>query len=122
LDRVTAVHKAGGFIYQQLEQQAALLSFADAYFLLATLFLVAIPVFFLLRGAERSPRQRKGTQRRGRVSPAGNKTPVQLRQAGQISNHCGRVLADGANLLHQFVRLAAPVPSAESRENEWGGL
>jgi DHA2 family multidrug resistance protein len=59
-DRVTAAHKAGGFIYQQLEQQAALLSFADAYFLLGSLFLVAIPVVFLMRGAERSPLQRKG--------------------------------------------------------------
>jgi DHA2 family multidrug resistance protein len=59
-DRVTAAHKAGGFIYQQLEQQAALLSFADAYFLLGSLFLVAIPVVFLMRGAERSPRQGKG--------------------------------------------------------------
>jgi DHA2 family multidrug resistance protein len=58
-DRVTAAHKAGGLIYGQLQQQAALLSYADAFYLMGILFLLNIPVVFLMRGAEHNRRHRK---------------------------------------------------------------
>jgi DHA2 family multidrug resistance protein len=56
-DRVAATHKAGGLIYQQLQQQAALLSYNDAFFLMGSLFLVTIPVVFLMRRTEHSRQQ-----------------------------------------------------------------
>ena len=55
-DRVAATHKAGGVIYQQLQQQAALLSYADAFFLMGILFLVTIPVVFLMSKTEHGRR------------------------------------------------------------------
>ena len=58
-DQWTAMHKAGGLIYGQLQQQAALLSYADAYYLLGVLSLVTIPMVFLMRTAEHNQRNRQ---------------------------------------------------------------
>lgn len=52
IDRVTAAHKAGALIYKLLQQQAALLSYADAFFLMGILILLNIPVVLLMHGAE----------------------------------------------------------------------
>jgi len=52
VDRVTAVQKAGGLLYGMLQQQAALLSYGDAFFLMGILILLNIPVVLLMRGAE----------------------------------------------------------------------
>jgi DHA2 family multidrug resistance protein len=58
-DSVTAAHKAGGLIYGQLQQQAALLSYADTFYLMGILSLITIPAVFLMRGAEHNRRHRK---------------------------------------------------------------
>jgi len=58
-DRITAVQKAGGLLYRMLQQQAALLSYADAFFLMGLLILLNIPVVLLMRGAEHNRRNRK---------------------------------------------------------------
>jgi hypothetical protein len=46
-------------IYRLLQQQAALLSYADAFHLMGIFFLANIPLVFLMRGAEHNRRQRK---------------------------------------------------------------
>jgi DHA2 family multidrug resistance protein len=58
-DRVTAAQKAGGLLYRMLQQQAALLSYADAFFLMGLLILLNIPVVLLMRGAEHNRKNRK---------------------------------------------------------------
>jgi DHA2 family multidrug resistance protein len=58
-DRMTAMHKAGGLIYGQLQQQAALLSYADAFYLMGILSMVTIPMVFLMRTAEHNRRHRR---------------------------------------------------------------
>ena len=58
-DLVTAAHKAGGFVYQLLQQQAALLSYADAFHLMGIFFLANIPVVLLMRGAEHNRQNRQ---------------------------------------------------------------
>jgi DHA2 family multidrug resistance protein len=58
-DHVTAVQKAGGLLYRMLQQQAALLSYADAFFLMGILILLNIPVVLLMRGAEHNRKNRK---------------------------------------------------------------
>jgi DHA2 family multidrug resistance protein len=58
-DPVTAAHKAGGLIYRQLQQQAALLSYADAFYLMGIFFLANIPVVLLMREAEHNRLHRK---------------------------------------------------------------
>jgi DHA2 family multidrug resistance protein len=47
-DRVTAAHKAGGLIYRLLGQQAALLSYADAFYLMGILIMLNIPVVLFM--------------------------------------------------------------------------
>jgi DHA2 family multidrug resistance protein len=58
-DAVTAAHQAGGLIYQMLQQQAALLSYADAFYLMGIFFLANIPLVFLMRKAEHNRRHRR---------------------------------------------------------------
>jgi DHA2 family multidrug resistance protein len=58
-DPVTAVRKAGGLVYRLLGQQAALLSYEDAFYLMGILFLLNIPLVLLMRGAEHNRRHRK---------------------------------------------------------------
>lgn len=58
-DPVTAAQQAAGVIYRLLQQQAALLSYADAFHLMGIFFLANIPLVFLMRGAEHNRRQRK---------------------------------------------------------------
>ncbi len=58
-DPVTAAHKAAGFIYQLLQQQAALLSYADAFHLMGIFFLANIPVVLLMSHAEHNRRNRR---------------------------------------------------------------
>jgi DHA2 family multidrug resistance protein len=58
-DPVTASHKAGGLIYRQLQQQAALLSYSDAFDLMGIFFLANIPLVLLMRDAEHNRRHRK---------------------------------------------------------------
>jgi DHA2 family multidrug resistance protein len=48
-DAATAEHKAGGLLYQMLQQQAALLSYADVFHLMGYLFLATTPVILLMR-------------------------------------------------------------------------
>lgn len=49
---VTAESKAGGLIYQMLQQQASLLSYMDVFHLMGILFLVITPLVLLMRSAE----------------------------------------------------------------------
>ena len=58
-DAVTAAHKAAGLIYQMLQQQAALLSYADAFHLMGIFFLANIPLVFLMRGADHNRKHRR---------------------------------------------------------------
>jgi DHA2 family multidrug resistance protein len=58
-DPVTASHEAGGLIYGELQKQAALLSYSDAFYLMGIFFLANIPLVFLMRGAEHNRRHRK---------------------------------------------------------------
>ena len=58
-DAVTASHEAGGLIYGELQKQAALLSYSDAFYLMGIFFLANIPLVFLMRGAEHNRRHRK---------------------------------------------------------------
>ncbi len=59
VDPATAAHKAVGFIYQVLQQQAALLSYADAFHLMGIFFLANIPVVLLMRHAEHNRKNRR---------------------------------------------------------------
>jgi DHA2 family multidrug resistance protein len=65
VDPVTAAHKAGGLIYQRLQQQAALLSYSDAFYLMGIFFLANIPLALLMRGAEHNRRHRKNREANG---------------------------------------------------------
>lgn len=58
-DPITAAEKAAGIIYQTLQQQAALLSYADAFYLMGIFFLANIPLVFLMRPAEHNRKQSK---------------------------------------------------------------
>lgn len=49
VDHVTAVHKSYALLYRMLQQQAALLSYADVFHLLGLFFLAVIPLVFLMR-------------------------------------------------------------------------
>jgi len=64
-DPVTAAHKAGSLIYQRLQQQAALLSYSDAFYLMGIFFLANIPLVLLMRGAEHNRRHRKNREANG---------------------------------------------------------
>jgi DHA2 family multidrug resistance protein len=64
-DPVTAAHKASGLIYQRLQQQAALLSYSDAFYLMGIYFLANIPLVLLMRGAEHNRRHRKNREANG---------------------------------------------------------
>jgi MFS transporter, DHA2 family, multidrug resistance protein len=48
-DPVTAAHKAQALLYQMLQQQAALLSYTDAFRIMGALFLVIIPLILLMQ-------------------------------------------------------------------------
>jgi MFS transporter, DHA2 family, multidrug resistance protein len=65
IDRVTATQKAAGLIYRLMQQQAALLSYADAFYLMGILFLLNIPVVLLMRAQEhdaKQPRERSTSE------------------------------------------------------------
>jgi len=49
IDQVTARHKAGAVIYRSLEQQASLLSYVDVFHIMGILFLIVIPLVFLMK-------------------------------------------------------------------------
>jgi len=53
IDRVTARREAGALIYRSLEQQAALLSYVDVFHIMGYLFLMVIPLVFLMRRPHR---------------------------------------------------------------------
>jgi MFS transporter, DHA2 family, multidrug resistance protein len=55
-DAATAATKAYALLYAQLQRQAGMLSFVDCFWLLAVLFLLIIPLVFLIR---KSPAQRE---------------------------------------------------------------
>ena len=48
-DRVTARHEAGALIYRTMQQQAALLSYVDVFHIMGYLFLMVIPLVFLMK-------------------------------------------------------------------------
>jgi DHA2 family multidrug resistance protein len=48
-DRVTAKHEAGAMIYRTMQQQAALLSYVDVFHIMGYLFLIVIPLVFLMK-------------------------------------------------------------------------
>jgi DHA2 family multidrug resistance protein len=48
-DVVTATGQAHGALFGMVQKQAAMLSFTDAYRLLAVLLLIAMPLVFLMR-------------------------------------------------------------------------
>lgn len=49
IDRVTARHRAGALIYRTMQQQAALLSYVDVFYIMGILFLAVIPLVFLMK-------------------------------------------------------------------------
>jgi DHA2 family multidrug resistance protein len=49
IDRVTAKHQAGALIYRTMQQQAALLSYVDVFRIMGFLFLVVIPLVFMMQ-------------------------------------------------------------------------
>jgi len=49
VDRATASHRAGALIYRTMQQQAALLSYVDVFQIMGILFLLVIPLVFLMR-------------------------------------------------------------------------
>jgi DHA2 family multidrug resistance protein len=49
IDGVTARHEAGALIYRTMQQQAALLSYVDVFHIMGILFLIVIPLVFLMR-------------------------------------------------------------------------
>jgi DHA2 family multidrug resistance protein len=53
-DHITATHQAGALIYRSLEQQAALLSYVDVFRIMGILFLIVIPLVFLMKRPHRS--------------------------------------------------------------------
>jgi len=55
-DSVTAAHQSLGMLYQTLQQQAALLSFVEAFRVMGVLFLVVVPLVFLMRKAQHTQR------------------------------------------------------------------
>ncbi len=59
LDSADAASKASGLLYMQMERQAAVLSYSDAFFLMGVLFLCIIPAVFLMRGAEHNRSRRR---------------------------------------------------------------
>jgi DHA2 family multidrug resistance protein len=52
-DMVTAQHRALGALYRSVQQQAALLAYADNFRLIALLALSCIPLLFLLQKVKR---------------------------------------------------------------------
>jgi len=58
VDAVTAAHKGGCLLYELLQQQAVLLSYGDAFFLMGILIFFNIPVVLLMRGAEHNRKHR----------------------------------------------------------------
>ncbi|HEV2136662.1 MAG TPA: DHA2 family efflux MFS transporter permease subunit [Terracidiphilus sp.] len=58
-DPVSATRQAAGLVYRILQQQAALLSYADAFYLMGLFFLANIPLVFLMRPAEHNRKHRK---------------------------------------------------------------
>jgi len=54
-DWVTAGHQSLGLLYRVVQQQAALLSFVEAFRIMGFLFLAIIPLIFLMRRARRNP-------------------------------------------------------------------
>jgi DHA2 family multidrug resistance protein len=53
VDQMTARHKAGALIYGTMQQQAALLSYVDVFHVMGILFLMVIPLVFLMRRPHR---------------------------------------------------------------------
>jgi MFS transporter, DHA2 family, multidrug resistance protein len=51
-DRVTAMHKAYAVMYGMVQQQAALLSYVDAFHIMGILFLVITPLIFLMKRSD----------------------------------------------------------------------
>jgi DHA2 family multidrug resistance protein len=49
-DAHTAAHQAYGAIYTYLQQHAAMLSFVEAFWVMAIMFLAMIPLIFIMRG------------------------------------------------------------------------
>jgi len=49
VDQVTARHRAGALIYRTMQQQAALLSYVDVFHIMGILFLLVIPLVFLMK-------------------------------------------------------------------------
>ena len=54
IDRVTASHRAGALIYRTMQQQAALLSYVDVFHIMGILFLLVIPLVFLMKRSSHS--------------------------------------------------------------------
>jgi len=52
-DAVTAKHQALGFLYNSIQQQATLLSYVDAFHVMAWLFLLTAPLVLLMRRPKR---------------------------------------------------------------------
>jgi DHA2 family multidrug resistance protein len=48
-DHITARHRAGALIYRTMQQQAALLSYVDVFRIMGALFLLVIPLVFLMK-------------------------------------------------------------------------
>ncbi len=72
-DPATAVQRAYGAIYLQLQQQAAMLSFVDVFWVMGVVFLVVLPSLFLLRDSRirvRVPTSQAERQVQGIGQPA----------------------------------------------------
>ncbi len=56
-DPVSAAREAAGLVYRILQQQAALLSYSDAFYLMGIFFLANVPLVFLMRPEEHKRKQ-----------------------------------------------------------------
>jgi DHA2 family multidrug resistance protein len=61
-NQVAAAGKSLGAIYGMVQQQAALLSFVEAFWIMGVIFFCMLPLLLLLRNArDLHPREREGT-------------------------------------------------------------
>jgi DHA2 family multidrug resistance protein len=71
-DSVTASRRAYGTVFMQIQQQAAMLSFVEAFKIMGVVFLAMIPLVALLRDPK------KNSDKRAQAAPSQEEAPVEL--------------------------------------------
>ena len=72
---VSAIEKSMGVMYGMIQQQAALLSFVEAFWLMGMIFLGMLPLLVFLRNEGDLDPRVKGSQVRQRVAPGQEPVP-----------------------------------------------